>query len=179
MQWKIDSAHTTASFSVKHMMITTVRGTFDNISGTLTWDPANRASASVEAQIEAATVNTGMPDRDNHLRSADFFNVEQHPYITFRSTAFTLKDEDHGVLVGELSIAGVTRTVELSVSFDGEGVNPWGMRVAGFTAETKINREDFGLTWNQVLEAGGVLVSKEVKITLDVQAALVTEGAAA
>jgi len=177
MQWKIDSAHTTASFMVKHMMITTVRGTFDNISGTLTWDPANRAEAAVEAQIEAATVNTGMPDRDNHLRSADFFNVAEHPHITFRSTGFTLRDENSGVLVGDLTIAGVTRSVELTVSFDGQGVNPWGMHVVGFTAETKINREDFGLVWNQALEAGGVLVSKEVRIALDVQASLVTEAA--
>lgn len=179
MQWKIDSAHSVASFAVKHMMISTVRGSFENLQGTLEWDPANRGVASIQATIDATTVNTGVRDRDAHLRSADFFNVEQFPVLSFVSTGFTLKGDNNGVLVGDLTIAGVTKSVEIAVEFNGEGVNPWGEKRVGFVGETKINREDFGLMWNQALEAGGVLVSREVKITLDVQANLVTEAAPA
>lgn len=173
--WNIDTAHTSADFVVKHMMITTVRGTFDNVTGTINFDPANPAATTVEAKIEANTINTGVADRDNHLRSADFFDVANHPYITFVSKRVEVTDETNAKLIGDLTIRGVTREVVLDVEFGGTGKNPWGIQVAGFAAKTKINREDFGLTWNQALEAGGVLVSKEVKIELDVQAMLVTE----
>ncbi len=173
--WNIDTAHTSADFVVKHMMITTVRGTFENVTGTISFDPENPAAATVEAKIEATTVSTGVNDRDNHLRSADFFDVANHPYITFVSKQVAAANATTAKLVGDLTMRGVTKEVTLDVEFTGTGKNPWGMQVAGFSATTKVNREDFGLMWNQALEAGGVLVSKEVKIELDVQAILVTE----
>jgi polyisoprenoid-binding protein YceI len=177
--WQIDTAHTSASFSVRHMMVTTVRGTFDTVTGSVSFDPANPAGASVEAQIEVNSISTGAPDRDNHLRSADFFDIANHPYITFKSTGITLKDQTSGVLKGDLTIRGTTLPVEIEVEFLGENKNPWGKTVAGFVGETKINREDYGLTWNQALETGGVLVGKEIKITLDVEVVLVEEAVTA
>lgn len=173
--WNIDTAHTSADFVVKHMMITTVRGTFDNVSGTINFDPENPSAAAVEAKIEAKSISTGVADRDNHLRSADFFDVENYPYLTFTSKRVSAADATNAKVVGDLTIRGVTKEVTLDVEFGGSGVNPWGMHVAGFSATTKINREDFGLTWNQALEAGGVLVGKEIKIELNVEAILVTE----
>lgn len=175
MQWMIDPVHSSASFAVRHMMVTTVRGSFKDVAGTITFDPNNRANSAVEAVIQANSIDSGTTDRDNHLRSPDFFNVEQHPEIAFKSTGFALKGEDEGVLTGDLTIAGVTQSVELSVEFLGQGKSPFGDMRAGFTAETRINREDFGLTWNQALETGGFLVGQEVKITLDIQGVLVTE----
>lgn len=178
--WQFDPAHTQAGFSAKHMMVTTVRGVFENISGTLDFDPANPTASQVDVQIDARTINTGVADRDNHLRSGDFLDVENHPYITFKSTKFTSKDDESGVLTGDLTIRGTTRPVEIEVSYLGQNTNPWGKTVAGFEGVTKINREDFGLTWNVALETGGILVGKEIKISLDVQAVLaVEEGVAA
>ncbi len=174
--WKFDPTHSTISFSVRHMMVTTVRGTFSDLSGTLHFDPADRAASSVEATIGVASINTGVADRDNHLRSADFFDVEKFPTMTFKSTALTLNDDTHGVLVGELTIRDVTKTVSIDVEFLGESVNPFDhSKRAGFSGTTKINREDFGLTWNVMLETGGVLVGKDIKIELDVQAVLASE----
>lgn len=173
--WKIDGAHTSANFSVRHMMVTTVRGNFDDVSGAIEFDPANPAAASVEANINAASINTGVNDRDNHLRSGDFFDVAQFPTITFKSTGLKLSDNTSGVLTGDLTIRNVTKSVNLDVEFLGEQNSPFGDKRVGFSANTKINREEFGLTWNVALEAGGVLVSKDIKIELDVQAILVTE----
>lgn len=173
--WNLDIAHTSAEFAVKHMMFATVRGSFSGISGTVEFDPDNPAAASVEAIIPAASVNTGTPDRDNHLRSADFFDVANHPNITFKSTKVVARDANHAQVTGDLTMRGVTRAVVLDVEFLGTGKNPWGMQIAGFVATTTINREDFGLTWNQVLETGGVLVGKDIKIELNAQAILVTE----
>lgn len=177
--WQLDPTHTQAGFSAKHMMVTTVRGTFENISGTLEFDSANPAASSVDVQIDARTIATGFADRDNHLRSADFLDVENHPYITFKSTKFTPKGDEAGVLTGDLTIRGTTRSVDIQVSYLGENKNPWGKTVAGFEGETKINREDFGLTWNVALETGGILVGKEIKISLDVEAVLIEEAVAA
>ena len=173
--WNIDAAHSTVGFSAKHMMFTTVRGTFSEFDAKLEFDPENPGDASVEATIQLAGVNTGAPDRDNHLRSADFFDVENHPVMTFKSTRVEPKSNTEAVVYGDLTIRGTTKEVPLNVTFLGEGVNPWGQTVGGFTATTTINREEFGLTWNQALETGGVLVSKEIKIELDIQAAKVAE----
>ncbi len=173
--WNIDSTHTLAEFVVTYMMFTKVRGRFTDVSGTIDFDPANSGAAKVNATIQATTVNTGVTDRDNHLRSADFFDVEQFPTITFESTGVKSSSPSNAVVVGNLTMHGVTKEVELSVEFSGVGKNPWGVEVAGFTATTKVAREDFGLTWNVALEAGGVLVSKEVTINLEVQAARVVE----
>lgn len=177
-QWKLDTAHSSADFTVRHMMVTNVRGQFQNVSGTIDFDPENPANASVEATIEAASINTGAEDRDAHLKSADFFEVEKYPHITFKSTNVDVTGDNSAKINGDLTIRDVTKSVVLDVEFLGQGGSPFGDTRAGFEASTKINREDFGLTWNQALETGGVLVGKDIKINLDVQAVLVTEAAA-
>lgn len=174
-QWNFDPAHSNAEFSVRHMMVTNVRGTFDKVSGTLDFDPANPAAARVEATIEAASISTGAEDRDNHLRSADFFDVEKFPTITFKSTSVEPTGDESARITGELTMRGVTRTITIDAEYLGQGPSPFGDVRAGFEGTVKINREDFGLTWNQALESGGVLVGKEVKITLNVQAVMASE----
>lgn len=172
-QWNIDGAHSSANFSVRHMMVTTVRGSFSNVSGTVDFDPANPTAASVEAKIEAASISTGMPQRDDHLRSPDFFDAPNFPYLTFKSTSVESTGENTAKVTGDLTIRDVTKSVVLDVEFLGTQVSPWGELRAGFNASTKIDREAFGLTWNQALEAGGVLVGREIKIELEVQGILV------
>ena len=174
-KWALDTTHSNVEFVVKHMMVTNVRGRFEDFSAEIEFDAANPAATVVNAAIKTASVNTGVADRDNHLRSADFFNSEQYPDMSFRSTRVEVKDEENAVLYGDLTIAGTTHPVSMNVEVTGTGTNPWGKTVAGFAASTKINREDFGLTWNVALEAGGILVSKEVKINLELQAVLVEE----
>ena len=173
--WKFDPAHTTVSFSARHMMVTTVRGRFDPPTGVLSFDPQNPAASSVEAEIAASTVNTGVEMRDNHLRSADFLEAETYPTLTFKSTKVEVTDENEGKVTGDLTIHGVTRPVTLNVEYLGLVNSPFGDQRAGFTASTKINREDWGLTYNMAIEAGGVLVGKDIKIELDVEAILVPE----
>ena len=177
--YKLDSAHTATNFTVRHMMVTNVRGGFDKVSGTLEFDAANPAAASVEVIIEAASVNTGVVDRDNHLRSADFFEVEKYPNITFKSTKVEALSDTHAKVTGDLTIRDVTKSVVLDVEFLGQAASPFGDTRAGFEATTNINREDFGLGWNVALEAGGVLVGKEIKLNIDAEAVLVTETATA
>ncbi len=178
--WTIDHTHSTAAFTVRHMMITTVRGSFSDIKGTITYDPANPAAASVEAIIPAATVNTGVADRDNHLKSPDFFDAANTPELTFKSTSVQSTGENTAKIVGDLTIRGITHSITLDGEFLGQNANPWTKAATvGFTASTKINREDWGLTWNQALEAGGWLVGKDINITLDVEAVQVAETATA
>lgn len=171
--WTIDPAHSVLGFSVKHMMFTTARGRFSDFSGTIEFDPENVAASSVEVTIDTASINTSTADRDAHLRSADFFDVDEHPTATFRSTSVEADedDDDDFLIHGELTIKGITKPVTLKAEYEGTGVNPWGVEVAGFEAKGKFNRKDFGLNWNQALESGGVLVSDEVKLSIDVQAA--------
>ena len=168
--WKIDPAHSVAEFKVKHMMIANVKGKFTGISGTLNLDEANPARSSVEATIPLDTVFTGDAQRDAHLKSADFFHVEQHPQMTFKSTGIAVKRPGELTVTGDLTIHGVTKPV----AFEVEGPtppakDPWGNTRVGLEATTKINRKDFGLGWNAALETGGVLVGEEVAITLDVE----------
>jgi polyisoprenoid-binding protein YceI len=174
-KWNIDQSHTGVNFSVRHMMVSTVRGSFQNFNGTIEFDPANPTAASVEVTIDTASINTGAADRDNHLRSADFFDVANFPTITFKSTKIEVTGDESAKIHGDLTIRGTTRPVVLEAEFLGENTNPWGAKVIGFSGATKVNREDFGLTWNVALETGGVLVGKDIKIELDVEAALVTE----
>jgi len=168
--WGVDPSHSIAEFKVKHMMISNVKGQFAKISGTLTLDGADHANSKVEAIIDATSIETRDAQRDGHLKSEDFFHVEKFPTLSFRSTR-TTKDADGEILVeGDLTIRGVTRKVIFAV--DGptpEAKDPWGNTRIGLSATTKINRKDFGLTWNAALEAGGILVGEEVTITLDVQ----------
>jgi len=167
--WQIDPAHTLVELSTKHMMFTTVKGRFTGVRGTILDHEDDPSQSSVHAEIDAATITTGDAQRDTHLRSADFFDVEQYPTITFNSTRIEGKRE-HFRIVGDLTIRGTTREVVLDTTFNGRGTNPYGKEVAGFSAETQINRKDFGLNWNLALEAGGFLVSDNIKISLDIQA---------
>lgn len=171
--WNIDRAHTTVEFSVKHMMFTKVRGRFTEVSGTITADPDDPDASTVEVVIGAASIDTGVADRDDHLRSADFLDVESHPRLTFRSTRVedaAMEEGDEFDVTGNLTIRGTTRAVTLHCRFEGVGKDPWGGERAGFNARTTLDRRDFGLRWNQALEAGGVLVGNEVDIEIDVQA---------
>jgi polyisoprenoid-binding protein YceI len=168
--YQIDSAHSSAQFTVRHMMISNVRGDFTKVSGTIAYDPADAANSTVEASIDAASIDTRDAQRDGHLKSADFFDVEKYPTLTFRSKAIAA---DHGEwkVTGDLTIHGVTREAVLRVEGPTpEAKDPWGNARIGATATAKINRKDFGLTWNAALEAGGVLVGEEVKILIDLEA---------
>jgi polyisoprenoid-binding protein YceI len=168
MTWQLDTAHTEIGFSVRHMMITTVRGTFGAAQATVDLDPENLAASSVEASIDASSVNTGEAQRDGHLRSADFFDVENHPKITFKSKSVQT-DGSHRKVTGDLTIRGTTKSVTLSGEHQGPSKDPWGMSRVGFSLSGEIDREEFGLKWNQALEAGGVLVAKKVKLNLEIQ----------
>jgi polyisoprenoid-binding protein YceI len=169
MSWKIDPQHTHISFSARHMMVTTVRGHFEEFGGTVDFDEVNPTKTQVDIWIDAASLTTKVADRDTHLRSPDFLNVENHPYLTFKSKRVEQIDEENGRLIGDLTIRGVSREVTLAVNFAGMASSPWGTSVAGFTASTTINRKDFDLTWNVALESGGFLVSDKVKIDIELE----------
>ena len=171
--WEIDPAHSTIEFAVKHMMFTTVRGRFKDFKGTVRADESNPDRSSVEVEIQATSIDSGSPDRDGHLRSADFLDVENHPTITFRSKRVEgamAKEGDAFKLIGDLSIRGTSIEVTLNCVYGGQGIDPWGGRRAGASASGEIDRREWGLQWNQALEAGGVLVANKVKIEVDVQA---------
>jgi polyisoprenoid-binding protein YceI len=169
-RWNIDPTHSGVHFTVRHMVISKVRGAFAHWQGVVDFDEQNPAASKVSVRIEAASIDTHEPKRDAHLRSADFFDVEQHPALTFESTKVEqLADQQYRV-TGNLTIRGVTRSVVLETEYLGGGKDPWGNQRIGFAARTSINRKDFGLTWNQALEAGGVLVGDKIEIALDVQA---------
>jgi polyisoprenoid-binding protein YceI len=168
--WTIDPAHTEVGFSVKHLMISTVRGRFGDVRGTITLDGPDLTRATVEAEIATATIDTRQEQRDAHLRSADFFEVETYPAITFKSRGVQRIKDDRYRIVGDLTIRGTTREVVLEGTDEGRGRDPWGGERLAFSASATIDRRDFGLTWNQALETGGVLVSNEIKISIDVQA---------
>lgn len=180
--WNLDATHSTVDFSVKHMMFTTVRGRFAQVEGTVAFDADAPEQSSVEVTIPTASIDTGVADRDGHLRSGDFFDVGNHPAMTFRSRRVEggpIREGDTFRVVGDLTIRGVTREVVLNARFEGAGTDPWGNTRSGFSATTTVDRRDFGLTWNQALETGGVLVGHEVKIELHVQAVAAVEAAVA
>jgi len=166
---KIDKAHSDAAFQVRHL-VTKVRGRFDDFAGTIELDEEHPERSSIDFVIQAASVDTSAPDRDNHLRSEDFFFVEKFPTIDFASTRVTRTAPDQYTVTGNLTIRGVTREITLAVTVLGEAKDPWGNRRVGFETETTINRKDFGLLWNAALETGGFLVGDEVKVTLTIQA---------
>ncbi|MCA0456600.1 MAG: YceI family protein [Chloroflexi bacterium] len=179
--WNIDTTHAQANFAARHMMITTVRGNFNKITGTINFDPANPSAASVEAVIDTTSISsTGNEQRDGHLKSPDFLDIEKFPTITFKSTKVeAAPGATEAKITGDLTIKGVTKSVVLDAEFLGQGQSPFGTTVAGFNGKTKINREDFGLNWNMALEAGGWLVGKDVTIELDLEAIKATEAAPA
>jgi len=169
--WKIDPAHSQAEFAIRHLMISTVKGRFGVVNGTVVTDESDLAKSKIEASIDVNSIHTHEPQRDAHLKSADFFNAEKYPTIDFRGTRITdvASDKSEFKLIGDLSIHGVTREVSLQVTSEGRGKDPWGGERAGFSAHTRIKRSEFGLTWNQALETGGFVVGDEVKITIDVE----------
>ena len=166
--WTVDASHSNIGFSVRHLMVAKVRGRFAEFAGTITV-AEDRLASKVEATVQAASVDTRDEGRDGHLRSGDFFDVENHPTWTLVSTGIAAKGSDY-VLHTQLTIKGVTKSVDFALEFDGVAVDPWGNTKAGFTAEAEINRKDFGLEWNAALEAGGVVVGEAVKITLEIEA---------
>jgi polyisoprenoid-binding protein YceI len=175
--WEIDPAHTTATFAVRHLMVSTVKGSFENVSGTVNLDEANPARSTVEIAIDAASVNTRNGARDGHLKSPDFFDVAQHPKLVFKATKIAKAGKDRFKVVGDLTMRGVTKPVTLDV----EGPTPpvkdmMGRMVRGVVARGKLNRKDWGLVWNKALEGGGVLVSDEVQ--LEVNAEMFEKGSA-
>jgi polyisoprenoid-binding protein YceI len=170
IQWQIDPAHSAAHFSVRHLMISNVRGEFSKLSGNVSTDPADLTKSTVEVSLETASINTREAQRDEHLRSADFFDVANHPAITFRSNRIAAAGPEHFKLTGDLTIRGVTREVTFNVEGPTPAVkDPWGNVRAGITATTKINRKDFGLVWNALVEGGGVMVGDEVSITIEAE----------
>ena len=168
--WKIDPAHSAADFKVKHMMISNVKGSFSGLKGSLTLDEVNPAASKVEASVDVSTLSTGDAQRDGHLKSGDFFDTEKFPEMTFQSTTVKRSGDAEYKVTGDLTIHGVTKPVTFDVEGPGApGKDPWGNTRIGLSATTKINRKDFGLSWNSALETGGVLVGEDVTLTLDVQ----------
>ncbi|MBN2471604.1 MAG: YceI family protein [Anaerolineae bacterium] len=178
MSWQIDNTHTHIQFSTRHMMISTVRGEFEQFSGSVALDENNPENTSVEIQIDVNSINTRVEDRDNHLKSPDFFNAAKYPHITFRSTRVERTGEGSARLHGDLIIRDVTRPVALDVNYLGQAKSPWGATSAGFTGKTTINRKDWGLTWNQALETGGVLVGEDITIEIELELVKQAEGEA-
>jgi polyisoprenoid-binding protein YceI len=169
MTWKIDLAHSEINFSVRHMMISNVRGRFEKFDGTVEFDEEKPENSSVEVKIEADSINTREQRRDNHLRSPDFLDVEKYPYITFKSKRIEQTGEDSGRIIGDLTVRDETHEVVLDVDYAGRAKSPWGTTSAGFSATTKIYRKQWGLNWNQALETGGVLVGDELKVNIELE----------
>ncbi|HUN86907.1 MAG TPA: YceI family protein [Terracidiphilus sp.] len=168
--WNIDPAHSSAEFKVKHMMISNVKGKFSGITGSLIRHEADRTQSTISASVPVATISTGDPQRDGHLKSAEFFDTEKFPTMDFKSIAIHKNADDEFEVTGELTVHGITKMVTFQVEGPSEPAkDPWGNTRIGLSATTKINRKDFGLNWNSALETGGVLVGDEVTITLDVE----------
>ncbi len=168
--WQLDPMHTLVEFSAKHMLITTVKGRFKSVRGTLVLDEVDPSRSSVEVEIDTASLDSGVEYRDNHLKSADFLEVEKYPTITFKSTRVEPQDSNRARITGDMTIHGVSREAVLDTELTGRGKNPMGKEIIAFEATTSIVRQDFGLTWNMPLETGGWLVSDTVKIEIDVEA---------
>ncbi|MFS0780142.1 YceI family protein [Bacillus sp. 1P06AnD] len=168
-KYTVDTSHSNIGFQVKHMMVSKVKGTFENYTAeVIAADLADLASANISFAFEMASISTKSEDRDNHLKSADFFDTEKYPEMTFKSTSIAGSGSDYKV-TGDLTIKDVTKPVTFDVAYNGKGTNPWGQEVYGFDAEASINREEFGLTWNTTLETGGVLVGKDIKILVELE----------
>jgi polyisoprenoid-binding protein YceI len=171
IKWDFDYAHSGIDFTVRHLLVSKVRGRFTKWTGKLELDEEHYESSKCEVEIDVASVDTHEPQRDAHLRSGDFFEVEKHPTMTFKSTKVAKKSADHLAITGDLTLRGITKEVTLEVEHPGVvAKDPWGKRRAGFTATTTINRKDFGVSFNQVLDQGGLALSEEVAITIEVEA---------
>lgn len=168
--WKIDATHSLIEFSVKHMMIATVKGRFGAMEGEIKADPADLTTAEFNVSVDMTSIDTREAQRDVHLKSADFFDVEKYPSMGFRSSRVTAKGDDEYTLVGDLTIHGVTKETAFDLTFEGQGKDPWGGERIGFSAKATVNRKDFGLVYNAALETGGVLVGEKVKIEVHLEA---------
>ena len=169
-QWNIDPVHSGINFSIRHMVVSRVRGRFAKYAGTIALDEGDVTRSAVEMTIDASSIDTGTPQRDAHLGSPDFFDVEKFPELRFRSKRIEKVGDDAYRVIGELTIRDVTREVSLDVEYGGRAKDPWGNERIGFVAKTALDRKDFGLGWNQLLEAGGVLLGDRVDVELEVQA---------
>jgi polyisoprenoid-binding protein YceI len=177
--FQIDPTHTRIGFAVKHMMISTVRGHFGEFTGQVQVEDGNPTAAVAEAAIKTASIHTGTTDRDNHLRSADFFHAEEHPELTFKSSSFEKIGDDTYRVRGDLTIRGTTRPIELEADVSGPVTDPWGNERVAVEARGRIKRSDFGLNWNAALEAGGVMVSDEVRLEIETELVAAKEAATA
>jgi polyisoprenoid-binding protein YceI len=169
-KWGFDIAHSSVNFWVRHLMVSKVHGRFPQWTGSFEFDEGNPGASHVEIQIDASSVDTKEPKRDAHLRSPDFLDVEKHPHILFRSTEVVASGGEGYRVTGDLTICGKTNPVVLDVEYSGRVKDPWGGERMGFTAKTSISRKDYGLTWNQAIEAGGVMVGDKVEITIEIEA---------
>ncbi|RUS53169.1 hypothetical protein QI30_15045 [Kurthia sp. 3B1D] len=169
-KYVVDPTHSSIGFQAKHMMISKVKGHFDRFNSELDINPEDLSGGNIQFEVEIASINTNNEDRDNHLRSADFFDAETHPTMKFVATDIKKVDDDEYKITGDLSIRGVTKPVTFDAEYNGKGTNPWGVEVVAFEADGKINRKDFGLNWNSALETGGVLVSDDIKIHIEIEA---------
>jgi polyisoprenoid-binding protein YceI len=169
MPWSIDPLHSHVSFSVRHMMVSTVRGQFKQYGGTVNLDPDDFTRSSFEGEIDVASIDTGNTQRDDHLRTSDFFDAPNHPKISFKSTRIERKRDGEYVVHGDITIRGVTKSIALDVEFHGVSRNPWGQTVAGVSAKGTLHRKDFGVSYNAVLEAGGVAIGEKVTIEIDAE----------
>lgn len=169
MSWKIDNAHSQIQFTVRHMMISNVRGWFERFSGTVEFDEKDPTRSGVDVEIEVNSINTKEAKRDDHLRSADFLDTAQYPTITYKSRSVEQLDTTHSRVIGDLTIRDISHEVVLDVEYAGQAKSPWGSVSAGFNARAKISRKDWGLTWNQTLETGGVLVGDEIAVDIELE----------
>ncbi|ASN05960.1 YceI family protein [Virgibacillus necropolis] len=170
VNWNVDTAHSSLEFVVKHMMISKAKGAFNDFEAVIEADPDNLEDAKVEFTVDINSIDTRKKDRDDHLRSADFFDAENHPKMTFVATDIKKKSGNNYDVTGDLTIKGTKNLVTFDVEYEGSGKDPWGNEVAGFSGSTKISRKEFGLTWNAALETGGVMVGDEVKINIEIEA---------
>ena len=169
MAWQIDPAHSQIEFSVRHMMISNLRGRFEQFTGTVEFDEGDPTRSTVEVRIEAASIYTKEAQRDGHLKSADFLDAEHYPYLYFKSKRVEKLDDTHGRIIGDLIIRDMTREVALEVEYAGQAKSPWGTISAGFSATATLNRKDWGVQWNQLLETGGVLVGDQMNISIEIE----------
>jgi polyisoprenoid-binding protein YceI len=169
MNWQFDAGHTHIGFTGRHLMVATVRGQFEKFSGTVEFDEHDLTRSKAEIQIEAASVNTHNTQRDEHFRSADFFDVEHYPSITFTSKRVIMQDENHGQLIGDLTIRNITREVVLEGEYGGVNQTPWNTYSAGFSLRGKVNRKDWGMSWNMVLAGGGLVAGDEITLAIDLE----------
>lgn len=170
-KWIVDPTHSTIEFSVKHMMIAKVKGSFNKFEASILANPSDLTTAEIDFTVDVASIDTRNADRDNHLRSADFFDVEKNPTLTFKSTKIVKTDEDEYDVTGNVTLNGITQEETFSITFEGQGKDPWGNEKAGFSGKGKVKRSDYGLTYNAALETGGVLIGDQITLTIEIEAA--------